>query len=82
MAANLNKKKIIFASTISLTQNLFLNHLQKFFYNKGYDVYSICKDPENLINKNTKKIKIIFPTKYLDFLNLINIIKQIFSRIK
>ena len=71
------KKKIIIVSTKSITQDLFLNKLNKFLQSKDHKIITICKDPENLNSNVFKKIQILFPEKLSEFLNIKNIIIQV-----
>lgn len=75
-------KKIIITSTISLTQNLFLNKLTQFLQTKGYETILLCRDPENLKIKNCVKIKILFPRTIYEFFNIKLIISEIIKIIK
>ena len=76
------KKKIIIVSTKSITQDLFLNKLIKFLQSKDHKIITICKDPENLNSNVFKKIQILFPEKLSEFLNIKNIIIQVYKIIK
>jgi len=76
------KKKIIIASTKSLTQNLFLKKLAVFLQKKNYEIILLCRDTENLKIKNCKKIKILFPQSLVDFFDVKNLITEMFKLIK
>jgi glycosyltransferase involved in cell wall biosynthesis len=77
--------KIIFISTKSITFNTFLKSQADYFIKKGLRVEVACSDIKKLNFKKNLKHRIDFPSKIIDFFNIIkyfNIFIQIKTLVK
>lgn len=72
--------KIIFVCTKAITFNTFLKSQANYFIKKGFEIKVICTDVEKLDLNKKLKIKVNFPTNFLDLFNLFNYL-QIFKQI-
>tara|TARA_B100001057_G_scaffold500039_1_gene613130 strand:+ start:5065 stop:6150 length:1086 start_codon:yes stop_codon:yes gene_type:complete len=71
--------KIIFICTKSITFNTFLKSQSDYLIKKGFKVEVACSDKEKLSHKKKLNHKINFPTRILEFFNLIIYIKVFFQ---
>ena len=71
--------KIIFICTKSITFNTFLKSQSDYLIKKGFKVEVACSDEEKLNYEKKLNHKINFPTRTLEFFNLIVYIKVFFQ---